>query len=1057
MRSSWIVVSFVLSLRFSAFAQEAATPAADAQTSQENTVVIKWPEGPPKTAEKTFTARFTPESLKALLLTRPELLPLPLQPMPERDAIAAALDRVAMGEVAEQMSGFLTQTFAQRFTASQDLIVSAVPPASQVTVDLSDVGLEPYQGPTSVVVGFVLHHITETEYVDVACRVFEVARQLVESGEPAFDRTSEQYLKVLAETEAQHLRTEKQKAMALAKQREETRKKIGTALGVYNAETGEFSGEPDWAKESRRFSYVVNAEAGKFIDLLQPLVDQINREMELADFPSPMPLQKPGIRFDKDLGDVEILLPRPMMRDFLAETDALEQRMAEKLIISIEAVRLTDRDIVEGALAARLNVDVQGAHDVKRFSTDAVMRQLGVNSLLAVANQQLQISTLEAIAAGQIPAGITPVQITPPAWPPIPFESSYTTVGSNFAVGADELFFRQGLTQSYGFSYVSPDGQVHNLGFDVVDSLRQLWTRIERNLIVHKIKKVPTLTKFNVPVGPDTKTFEGIAALISQEDQQLIVATGTGAISQISATAGTWLVIQDFNIAPTPGSSTALTEIEIETLHDRILLTMYLRDPRTDAEFKRSLLQTTTREQLHEMLFEHLDEIRSKPIREERAARTYGEVFAGRCGTAEEDAGTEKKEKNSIITLNFYSSQGNIVQSPGATQLGSANDLTSFTTELSPNQVTPISSFVIKSREDTRGSSPLLGVRKGESNAESKTMTHLLIRARFPTSERENSDRLEGRQLGYFELPIGKEPLSDVSVPFLSSSEHPLERLAAFRVGTMFDSLQENKVRNPLKLLDPNILEGTISPAVHKAAMTRLMLAARIIADGDGQDTTLAPRFRQRFITEVRSLLEYDPDFFDAPNAALQNLKHWNDPDRIRLALNSTPKRFALDRMILMLDELGQRLVPDTYATEYLAKTRYRLLAGHHLEPLSEEELQAVRRDTAIHYLRFCEAYGDAFMEGISTLLGLGSYREMKVGPYRKTTLRGYADLVVFDRSGKSMANQDEFEAARDKFQLLRDGGIKGGLFEPSYEVLEHMKSVDRHYVIRGSEVLNRS
>ena len=96
-------------------------------------------------------------------------------------------------------------------------------------------------------------------------------------------------------------------------------------------------------------------------------------------------------------------------------------------------------------------------------------------------------------------------------------------------------------------------------------------------------------------------------------------------------------------------------------------------------------------------------------------------------------------------------------------------------------------------------------------------------------------------------------------------------------------------------------------------------------------------------------------------------------------------------------------------------------------------------------------------MEGISTLLGLGSYRAMDICPYRKATLNGYADLVVFDRSGKAMADQQLFEEARGKFQLLRDGGIKGGMFEPSYQVLEHMDRPHRAYVIRGGEVLGRS
>ncbi|MEP0843955.1 MAG: hypothetical protein HRF43_14725, partial [Phycisphaerae bacterium] len=611
--------------------------------------------------------------------------------------------------------------------------------------------------------------------------------------------------------------------------------------------------------------------------------------------------------------------------------------------------------------------------------------------------------------------------------------------------------------QTFGLTYYDINGVQHTLGLDVVDSLRKYWSRIERNLIVHKIKKDPLIppTKFTVPVGPSTNTFEGLAALISQEDQNLIVATGTGAISQISAKAGTWLVIQDFQIAPVPGSSTAVTDEELEDIRTKTLLTMFLRDPNTAVEKKRAFLESGAVAHLARLLAEHLDDLRNLPIVKGPQAKTYAATFEQRFAEAVDGAAVKKKEDNSVIALTFYSSQGNIIQSPGATQLGSANDLTALTTELRPNAVTPISSFVLKSLENTDSTSPLVGLNKGESSDESKTMAHLLVRARFPTVDREKREVEEGRQLGYFKLPLEREPLSTTSLPFLSSSEHPLERLASFRMGAMFDALQHGKIRRRASLFEPNVLAGTISEGTWRTATSRMLLNLRIIGDSPNRDTTLAPRYRRQFITEVRSLLEYDADFFDEPGVAMRTMYDWNDADRVVAVLNNSPGRFALQRLVKMIDELGATLVPDAYVQDCLARSEYRFLEGHRLRELSEEEIRWVRRDVANHFLRQAEAYGDAFMEGVSNVLGLGSYRPLKESELKKGPLGGFQDLVVFDRGGKAQeANAETRERAHENFITLRNGGYKGPLFKPSMLVLEHLRPEERAFVLRGGDLL---
>lgn len=999
-----------------------------------------------------FTARFTPEDLQAILREQINRLPLPMQTESERGGAMTALDRINMGALLDALTDYLKTNFAGRFDPALDVIVTPVPKEKQVIIDTPDRAEKQYVGPAMEISGFMVHGLGDAEFISIAVRVMQTARQMLDSGNPLYDRGSPDYYRKRAETEARIATKTEQDEAALKKDKAAARKRVAQALGLqYDEATGEAKGDPKWLKESRRFTYVI--KDGKFIERLRPLVDAINKEMNLAGFQPPWPLDRAGVYFDPDIKNVDVVLPKPMVQEFLDVADSVERRMAEDFIISIEAVRLTDRDIVTGALASRINASVQGVHDTQRFRTSNVIRELGLNSLLAVANQQLQISTLSNVAAGAFPAGVAPVVIAPPTLPPANFLDRPTTVGSTFAVGADDIFF-DGRQQSTGFSYVTPDGIEHRLSFEVVDSLRQFWDRIERNLIVHKIKKTDKLTPFTVPVGPQSKTYNGIAALISQEDQQLIVATGTGAISQISATAGTWLVIEDFQISPIPGSSTALTEEELRTIDNRVALTMMLRDPNLDVETKRRLMRIESSEALHAALEAQIAQFGNKPATASRSQRTYAQIFDKRRRATVEDAAVEKKEKNSSISLNFFSSQGNIVQQPGSTQLGSANDLTSFTTELKPNNVTPISSFLTKSGSSAQGSSPLTGIAKGERTDQTKTMTHLLIRARFPTSEREQRDLVEGRHMGYFSLPLSKESSSKTEVPMLSSSEHPLDRLAKLRIGLMFETLQPDRVRDNTVFLNPNKFPGSVPRDVFEAATTRLLMARKLITDSPGRDKAIAADYVERFKLSVRSLLEYDEDFFDAPNLALQNLSQWNDPDAVAVALNASPGRFALQNLVEMLDDLGERLIPQDYADNYLARAEKEFLGPTRLYNLTFEELRALRRDVAAHLLRFENAYGDAFLEGVSAVLQLGSYRLDKAEMVEESFLKGRTRLAIFNQGGELAAAPERVEAAHADFLLLKRGGYKGRLFERSFLGVNDMSDAHRQFVIVGTEAL---
>src|SRR5690606_31570770 len=137
---------------------------------------------------------------------------------------------------------------------------------------------------------------------------------------------------------------------------------------------------------------------------------------------------------------------------------------------------------------------------------------------------------------------------------------------------------------------------------------------------------------------------------------------------------------------------------------------MFLRDPMTSIEHKCELLDLKTQEGLSARLGELYREKAEQPIRSDLYARTYRSIFEQRLQEVNDAAAIEKKERNSTISLTCYSSQGNIIAQPGITQLGESNDQTSFTTELRPNVVTPISSFFTKSGSGAKSSSPFTGI-----------------------------------------------------------------------------------------------------------------------------------------------------------------------------------------------------------------------------------------------------------------------------------------------------------------------------------------------------------
>jgi len=104
------------------------------------------------------------------------------------------------------------------------------------------------------------------------------------------------------------------------------------------------------------------------------------------------------------------------------------------------------------------------------------------------------------------------------------------------------------------------------------------------------------------------------------------------------------------------------------------------------------------------------------------------------------------------------------------------------------------------------------------------------------------------------------------------------------------------------------------------------------------------------------------------------------------------------------------------------------------------------------HFLRFQEAYGNAFLEAVSRMLNLGTYRPASKEDMLRYFLRGYHDLVVLSLDSHSLVEPEVFEAAKEGFELLKNGGEKGGLFEPSLLTIEDLEPEYRRLVIRDRQ-----
>jgi hypothetical protein len=301
---------------------------------------------------------------------------------------------------------------------------------------------------------------------------------------------------------------------------------------------------------------------------------------------------------------------------------------------------------------------------------------------------------------------------------------------------------------------------------------------------------------------------------------------------------------------------------------------------------------------------------------------------------------------------------------------------------------------------------------------------------------------------------MGKEPLSQVDLPFLSSSEHPLDRLAQMSPGRMFETLDAARVTRVSSWVNPNRIQGTVPSQVFEANRTRMLFMSRLIAASPHQDQSGIAEYRRRFIVQVRSLLEYDEDLFDAPNIALRNMAQWNDPYRVVVALHNSAGKFAYHRLIKLIDDVGASLIDMDFVEDRLAVAESGSWGRHRLRPLDADEVVALQRDVGAHYLRMEQLYGDAFLEAIAMILGLGSYETLDYSEIKDSPFRGYERLVMFNRNASSYLPSTVINEAHEDFLLLRRGGVEGNMFKKGFEYVENMPKDFKRFVIVGKEIL---
>jgi len=191
-----MVVTFYAMVLAAGFPAEASAAASQPAAAPAQSVSIQLTPGieqVPRERERTFTARFTPEELKLLLAKRSDVLPLPFEFDDQREAFAAALDRISMQALVEKLKPFITGEFSNRFDVERDLIVVPVPPEQQLELEVPELPGGRYRGPTEEVMGFLVHEVTEREFISTAIRLVQTARQMLDTGKTVFDRSSLRY------------------------------------------------------------------------------------------------------------------------------------------------------------------------------------------------------------------------------------------------------------------------------------------------------------------------------------------------------------------------------------------------------------------------------------------------------------------------------------------------------------------------------------------------------------------------------------------------------------------------------------------------------------------------------------------------------------------------------------------------------------------------------------------------------------------------------------------------------------------------------------------------
>ncbi len=129
-------------------------------------------------AEPRFTARFAADDLVTVLEKRSDLFPLLAV---QRETYTEAIRRINFGAVLERLEPHLRSRFADRWDSKLDRIDVPIATTRQVQLSPKEKGDPPYRGPKTETIGFLIHDLTEPEYVATVLRVLHTARQLLDA------------------------------------------------------------------------------------------------------------------------------------------------------------------------------------------------------------------------------------------------------------------------------------------------------------------------------------------------------------------------------------------------------------------------------------------------------------------------------------------------------------------------------------------------------------------------------------------------------------------------------------------------------------------------------------------------------------------------------------------------------------------------------------------------------------------------------------------------------------------------------------------------------------